>query len=178
MNLEILINSCIKKNSKAQSVLYEQYKDTLFAISLKYCTNKEEAQDNLQDSFLEILKNIKNYKNKGSFEGWMKRITINKAINKHKKSIQTKSLEDKVIKTEEITIDEVNKIPLTVILNFIQKLPNQYRLVFNLYELDDYKHNEISELLSISVGTSKSNLFRAKQILKVKIEEYKKTNNI
>lgn len=177
MDLEKLINSCIKKNSKAQSVLYEKYKDTLFAISLKYCTNREEAQDNLQDSFLEVLKTIKNFKNKGSFEGWMKRITINKAIDKYKKSIKTNTVIDENFQTEKEEISSIDEIPLAIILKFIQELPNQYRLVFNLYELDDYAHKEISELLAISVGTSKSNLSRAKQILKDKIKAYKKVSH-
>lgn len=172
MNLENLIKSCRKGNINAQSILYQKYKDTLFSISLKYCRNKEEAKDNLQDTFLEIFQNIKNYKNKGSFEGWIKRIAINKAIDRYKKQVQLNSLDNYTIKNEEVLIDDIEKIPLSVILMFIQKLPNQYRFVFNLYELDNYSHNEIAKLLSISVGTSKSNLFRAKKILKSNIEKY------
>ena len=146
----------------------------LFTISLKYCRNIEEAEDNLQDTFLEIFKNIKNFKSKGTFEGWLKRIAINKAIDKYKKSIKSETIEYHLLKTDEIIVDDINEIPLSIILNFIQQLPNKYRLVFNLYELDNYSHTEISELLSISVNTSKSNLFRAKEKLKLKIEEYQK----
>lgn len=174
MNLEKHIQNCAKGNIKSQYILYENYKDVLYSISLKYCRNKEEAQDNLQDTFLEIFKNVKKFKNKGSFEGWIKRIAINKAIDKYKKSIKTKTIENHVLKTDEITVEHINEIPLSTILNFIQQLPDQYRLVFNLYELDNYSHAEISELLSISVNTSKSNLFRAKKNLKLKIEEYQK----
>ena len=177
MNLEIIINSCIKKNINAQSVLYEKYKDTLFVLSLKYCTTREEAQDNLQDSFIEIFKNIKKFKNKGSFEGWMKRITINKAIDKHKKSIKTNTTIDEDSLTSADETNDIEEIPLPIILKMIQELPNQYRFVFNLYELDDYSHKEISELLSISLGTSKSNLSRAKQILRDKIKVYKNVSH-
>ena len=177
MNLEQLIRNCVKGNVESQSVLYQKYKDTLFAISLKYCLSREEAQDNLQDSFIEIFKTIKKYKNKGSFEGWMKRITINKAIDKYKKSIKSNSTINENFLTEEEEIESIEEIPLAKILHFIQELPNQYRLVFNLYELDDYSHREISELLTISIGTSKSNLSRAKKVLKENIKEYKKESN-
>ncbi len=178
MNQEELIKYCKKKDRNAQSLLYEKYKGLLYNISLKYCTSKEEAQDNLQDTFLEIYKNIGTYKNQGSFEGWMKKITIFKAINKYKKSIKTNKSIDDIHLTNDIKVDEnyLNNIPLQIILKFIQELPNRYRLVFNLYELDNYSHNEISKLLSISVGTSKSNLFRAKQLLKNKINQYQNTD--
>ncbi|KAB1157346.1 sigma-70 family RNA polymerase sigma factor [Tenacibaculum aiptasiae] len=172
MNLEEVIKNCKKKNREAQAILYNNYKDSLYSLSLKYCTNKEEAQDNLQDTFLYIFQNIKSYKNKGSFEGWMKRIAINKAIDRYKKSIQMAPIENYSFKNEDVFIENINEIPLSIILKFIQKLPNQYRLVFNLYELDNFSHNDISNMLTISVGTSKSNLFRAKKILKGNIQQY------
>lgn len=174
MKLEKLIKSCAKGDINAQSIIYDKYKDSLFSISLKYCTTKEEAKDNLQDTFLDIFLNIKKYKHKGSFEGWMKRIAINKAIDRYKKSLKTNPIENFNIESEEILIDNIEEIPLEIILSFVQNLPNQYRLVFNLYELDNYSHKEIAELLSISTGTSKSNLFRAKKILKDNIEQYQK----
>lgn len=139
-------------------------------LCLKYCKNKEEAQDNLQDSFIEIFDKITSYKGMGSFEGWMKRITIHKAIDKYKKiqpiniDINNDILEDTNIDNEVLEV-----IPLHDILNHIQELPPRYRLVFNLYELDQYTHKDIAELLNISINTSKSNLHRAKHILKQKI---------
>ncbi|WGH74951.1 RNA polymerase sigma factor [Tenacibaculum tangerinum] len=174
MDLERLIYLCKKRDLKAQAILYKEYKDFLFVLSLKYCKNREEAQDNIQDAFIEIFKSIHKFKDKGSFEGWMKRITINKAIDKYKKSIKTNTIIHEHNLSEDIEVTNIDETPLPTILKFIQELPNQYRLVFNLYELDDYSHKEISKLLLISVGTSKSNLFRAKQILKSKIEEYRK----
>lgn len=169
MNTDHLIKGCKKNNLKAQEELYNLYKDVLFSLCLKYCKNREEAKDNLQDAFIEIFKSIKKYKNKGSFEGWLKRITINKAIDKYKKEaplnviINDDILRDTTIDSEDFTV------PMHAILSSIQELPDRYRLVFNLYELDNYSHKEIAGLLKISESTSKSNLHRAKCILKKKL---------
>ncbi|WP_460217929.1 RNA polymerase sigma factor [Psychroserpens sp. MEBiC05023] len=170
MNLEQLIKACKKQNIKAQSQLYQKYKDDLFTLCLKYCRNKEEAQDNLQESFLDIFSTIKSYKGQGSFEGWMKRITINKAIDTYKKDkhINIEINNDILIDTN-FEASKLDSIPLDTILKHIQELPTQYRLVFNLYELDNYSHKDISKLLNISIGTSKSNLHRAKHILQSKM---------
>lgn len=182
MTQDKLIKNCIHKNPKAQKELYNLYKDTLYNLCLKYCKNKSEAEDNLHDAFITIFKKIGNYKNKGSFEGWMKRITINMAIDTYKKNGYTNEILDNQL-ADDITIDEDKfSAPLETILGTIQELPNQYRIVFNLYELDNFTHKEISNLLNISIGTSKSNLHRAKSILKNKIKElnvldFNKTNN-
>ncbi|WP_366519366.1 RNA polymerase sigma factor [uncultured Dokdonia sp.] len=164
-----LIDKCKKSDRQSQQILYNTYKDRLFALCLKYCKNRAEAEDNLQDSFIKIFQSIKTYSGKGSFEGWMKRITINKAIDRYKKEPFIESITDQHLK-EETTIDiDETSISLQQMLALIQELPSRYRLVFNLYELDNHTHVEISEILGISVGTSKSNLHRAKIILKEKI---------
>lgn len=178
MNLEELIKSCQKQNSKAQEELYHLYKKTLFVLCLKYCQNEAEAEDNLHNAFIEIFTNIKQYKGSGSFEGWMKRITINKAIDSYKKSYQLVSVSDKIFPDTEIEEQELNEFSLDYILSLVQALPNQYRLVFSLYELDDYSHAEIAEMLEISVGTSKSNLHRAKMILKEQLKANKTVHTI
>lgn len=175
--LEKLIEGCKSKKLKAQSSLYKMYREQFFVLSLKYCKNRQEAQDNLQDSFLEIFKKIDKYTGAGSFEGWMKRIVINKAIDKYKKEMLTTSIHDKMQLEISTDIEEELNISLDEILNSIQQLPSKYRLVFNLYVMDEYSHKEISELLSISTGTSKSNLHRAKLILKKDIQEIKKGNH-
>ena len=137
-------------------------------LCLKYCANATEAEDNLHNAFIEIFTNIKKFDNKGSFEGWIKRITINKAIDSYKKTYQLVPIKDDF--EDEVFIQENDlNCSLDEMLMLIQELPAQYRLVFNLYELDDYSHHEIAQMLSISEGTSKSNLHRAKQILKDKI---------
>lgn len=173
MNLEEIIIGCKKQSIPHQKELYLLYSKTLFNLSLKYCTSFTEAEDNLHDSFMEIYSNINQFKNTGTFEGWIKRITINKAISKYKKKTNFKTIDDN-INIEDTTIEfEENNITLEDLLNLIQKLPNQYRLIFNLYELDNYSHKEIAALLNISKGTSKSNLSKAKGILKKNILEFK-----
>lgn len=150
-----------------------RYKDTLYFLSLKYCRNVNEAEDNVQDTFITIFKTLKKYNGKGSFEGWIKRIAINKAIDKFKINTHFKD-ECEVHYKEDTYVDTNNFTPnLEHILNAIQELPNQYRIVFNLYQLDNYSHKEIAKLLNITESTSKSNYHRAKQILKLKLSTYK-----
>ncbi len=169
MDLKKLIKKCQKNNRNAQSELFHLYKDVLFSLSLKYCKNYTEAEDNLQDTFITIFKKINQYNFKGSFDGWVKRIAINKAIDKYKKS-STPALQIDENRVADTTIEpEMVDFRLDELLVFIQELPDQYRLVFSLYELDNYSHKEIATMLNISEGTSKSNLHRAKVLLKTKI---------
>lgn len=143
---------------------------------MKYSCNREQAQDTLQESFLIIYSTINKYKGTGSFEGWMKRIVINQSISSFKKEIKFNVVinEDRP-ESVEVDSDTINTVPLDVILAKIQELPDRYRLVFNLHEMDNYSHKEISEILSISEGTSKSNLHRAKKILKKKLSKWNLT---
>ena len=168
MDLAQLIKACIAQNRKAQEELYHRYKNVLFVLSLKYCRNETEAEDNLHNAFIEIFSKMDRYKGNGSFEGWMKRITINKAIDSYKKTVHLLPVYDEIIEDTSVN-DQDMDIPLDYLLSVIQELPNQYRLVFCLYELDDYPHKEIAEMLSITESTSKSNLHKAKAILKEKI---------
>lgn len=173
MSLDEIIIGCKKQSIPHQKELYQIYSKPLFNLSLKYCTSFTEAEDNLHDSFMEIFQSIDKFKDIGSFEGWMKRITINKAIHKFKKRTNFKTVDlHSNIEDSEIDLTE-NELGLETLLNLIQELPNQYRLVFNLYELDDFSHKEIAKLLNISEGTSKSNLSKAKAILKKNILEFK-----
>ena len=169
MDINELIAGCIKQNSIAQEALYNLYKDRLYVLCLKYCANQAEAEDNLHNAFIAIFTTIKKYNNTGSFEGWIKRITINKAIDSYKKNYNLTPLRDDLSEDTEIDENEMN-LSADEILALVQELPNQYRVVFCLYELDDYSHHEIATMLSISEGTSKSNLHRAKVILKEKIK--------
>jgi RNA polymerase sigma-70 factor (ECF subfamily) len=155
----------------AQTQVYQLFSDKLFALCLKYSRNYQDAEDTLQDSFLVIFDRIKQYKNKGSFEGWLKRITINTALQKYreKSPLQlVKEVPDIDGGEEEILDNTVFSVD--ILLGFIQKLPDRYRLVFNLYVLDNYSHQEIAKLLNISEGTSKSNLSRGRKILKQQLE--------
>lgn len=177
MKLEEIIQRCIKGDRTSQKELYYHYKNDLFQLSLKYCSCLSDAEDNLQDSFIEIFSSIKKYNNKGSFEGWMKRITINKAIDKYKKSIKN-NINKPYLFINEPSFDEDECIDISVseILELVQNLPNQYRIVFNLYQLEGNSHKEIASLLNISEGTSKSNYHRAKLILREEITIMQKKN--
>jgi len=170
MGLEQLIIKCKKNNRKAQGELYTCMRRKLFTLCLKYSKNYAESEDNLQDAFLTIFSKIKQYNGNGSFEGWMKRIVINTALQRYRKASVLDVIKDDVLE-EEIVEVEVDQVPLDFLLEIIQQLPDKYRLVFNLYVLDGFSHKEIAEMLNVSVGTSKSNLSRARNILKEKIEE-------
>lgn len=172
-----LIAQCIKNNRTAQNELFRKYKDALYFTSLKYCRNEADAEDNLHDAFITIFQKLKSFKNKGSFEGWMRRITIYKAIDKYKsKKPLNIELKDDILE-EEVTVENEANLTLHQLLALIQNLPDQYRLVFNLYQMDGFSHKEIASLLNISEGTSKSNYHRAKLILREKIIEINESLN-
>jgi len=170
--LNELIEKCKEEDIKAQGELYKLYSTKLYSICLKYSRNVAEAQDNLQDAFLTIFKNINQFKHKGSFEGWMKRITVNTVLQKYRKERYFEIVNDQLADEPEPEIEDEH-LSLDFLLKLVQELPDRYRLVFNLYVLDDYSHQEIADMIGITVGTSKSNLARARMILKTKIEENK-----
>ena len=169
MILEQLIHECTKNNTKAQEQLYHLLAPKLFAVCLKYSRSYEEAQDNLQESILLIFEKIGQYKNSGSFEGWAKRVVINYVLQQYRNQKVFEIISEKIPDTDEVEIEDEN-ISIEFLTKIIQELPDRYRLVFNLYVMDDYSHKEIAEMLGINIGTSKSNLARAKAILKDKIE--------
>jgi RNA polymerase sigma factor (sigma-70 family) len=178
LTLDELIIQCKQQNASAQGELYRRYSGILFSICLKYSPNYVEAEDSLQDAFITIFKKIAQFKDKGSFEGWMKRITVNTVLQKYrKKRVFDIHREDQIEdEADDVSIDD-DGIPLDYLLEIIQQLPDRYRLVFTMYVLDDYQHKEIAEMLGISDGTSKSNLARARAILQSKIEAYQQAKN-
>ncbi|RKS55444.1 RNA polymerase sigma-70 factor (ECF subfamily) [Gillisia mitskevichiae] len=169
MSLEKLIHNCKKQDIKAQEQLYRLYANKLFAVCLKYSNSYQQAEDNLQDGFIIIFDKIKQYQDKGSFEGWMKRVMINNTLQKYRKQTVFEIVNEEHLKEPEIEIDD-ELVSVDYLLKIIQELPDRYRQVFNFYALDGFSHKEIAELMQISVGTSKSNLARARMILKEKIE--------
>lgn len=175
MTLQELIQRCKQQDIKAQGALYRQYSSVLFGICLKYSPNYTEAEDSLQDAFITIFSRIEQYKGKGSFEGWMKRITVNTVLQKYRKKKIYDIPNEEQLEAEDVEVVD-DGIPLDYLLQIIQELPDRYRLVFNLYVMDGYSHKEIAEMLDISDGTSKSNLARARVILKTKIEAYRERN--
>jgi RNA polymerase sigma-70 factor (ECF subfamily) len=161
LSLPILIQGCVEKNTKSQEQLYQLYAGKLFAVCLKYSKSYAEAQDNLQEGFLLIFDKIG-------------RVMINHVLQQYRKTTYLELVND-VVDDAEAEIDDDN-VSLEFLLKIVQELPDRYRLVFNLYVLDDYSHKEISEMLDISIGTSKSNLARAKMILKEKIDKNNQNN--
>tara|TARA_R110002033_G_scaffold93809_3_gene143025 strand:- start:833 stop:1378 length:546 start_codon:yes stop_codon:yes gene_type:complete len=177
VSLDKLIKNCIKQDAQAQSQLYKQFASKLFSVCLKYSKNYAQAEDNLHDAFITIFSKIEQYNNKGSFEGWLKRIAINTSLQRYREDVGVYDITNEG-NIEDVSVDiNEDDVSIDYLLKIIQELPDRYRLVFNLYVLDGYSHVEISELINISTGTSKSNLARARLILKDKIEDYNANSN-
>jgi RNA polymerase sigma-70 factor (ECF subfamily) len=172
LDLEELIYNCKKGKRHAQAELYRRYSGILFGMCLKYSKNKAEAEDNLHDSFMTIFSKIDQYSFQGSFEGWIKRITVNTVLQKYRKEQYLDVVSENMGDEPDLEVEQTD-VSLSTLLGYIQELPTKYRLTFNLYVLDGYSHKEISEMLGTSTGTSKSNLARAKMILREKIEKEK-----
>ena len=171
-NLDKIVERCKKGDRKSGEQLYNMFSAKMFAICIQYSKSREEAEDNLQDGFIKILESIRQYTGKGSFEGWMKRIFINTALEKYRKNRSLQVVEEVPEVMDEDDIDDNLSIPSDVLFEFVNQLPEKYRLVFNLYVMENMQHKEIAAMLGISDGTSKSNLARAKDILKKKINAY------
>jgi RNA polymerase sigma factor (sigma-70 family) len=166
--LQTLIDGCLKKDRFSQRKIYEVYSSGMMTLCLRYSKNREEAEEVMHDGFLQMYKYIGQFKNKGSFEGWLRRIMINCALQRYRrKSI----LDYQVSLTEDhqLLVGEFNPdigLGEKEMIRMIQALPPACRIVFNLYVFEGMKHHEIATLLNISEGTSKSNLYDARSILK------------
>ena len=173
MSLDQLIKKCKLQDRKAQEELYRRYSGKLFLLCLKYSGDPQQAQDTLQDGFLKIFENLNQYSGTGSFEGWMSRIIINTALKKFRDQTVYLSIEEDIIadSEEDFLVDE-EQVELSELIRFIQELPERYRHVFNLYVMEGYSHQEISGMLKISPGTSKSNLARARLKLQQSVEAH------
>ena len=170
MGLDQLINDCKNNDTKAQEQLYNLFSSKMFSVCLKYSRNYAEAEDNLQDGFLIIFKKIEQFNFKGSFEGWIKRIMVNNVLQQYRNATYMEIVTDDIAEEVEVELENEN-VSLDYLMKIIQELPDRYRLVFNLYVIDGYSHKEIADMLEITTGTSKSNLARARLILKEKIEK-------
>ncbi len=170
-NIEQIIDKCKKGDTKAAEALYKLYAAKMFAVCIRFSKNRAEAEDSLQDGFIKIFDSIKQFAGKGSFEGWMKRIFINICLEKYRKE-QSVQLVEELPEYEDTDIDANIIIPTDILQKFVEELPERYRLVFNLYVIEDMQHKDIAVALGITEGTSKSNLARARDILKRKVKEY------
>lgn len=175
-----IIRLCKEKDKTAQKQLYDIYSPILFGICLRYGTDYDDAEDILQKAFIKILIKIKQYREEGSFEGWMKRIVVNTAIShyhKNKRHRQNYDIDDMTQAPDDFITENnygTDEFTQEELLKVIQSLPEGYRTVFNMYAIEGYKHKEIAEMLDININTSKSQYSRAKRILQQKLEVLKK----
>jgi len=167
-----IINGCLNKDRKMQEILYHRFSSKMFTVCLRYCKDTEDAQDLLQDGFVKIFKNLDKYRGEGSFEGWIRRIFVNTSIEHFRRSVKNFPVtEMKEISIEDASWNALDNLAEKEIIKMIQELSPGYRQVFNMYVIEGYSHRDISEILGVSEGTSKSQLARAKAILKKMVEE-------
>jgi RNA polymerase sigma factor (sigma-70 family) len=166
-----IIEGCKANKRDLQKALYQRYSAKMMMVCLRYTKNREEAEDVLQDGFVKLFSNIKQFNGAGSFEGWIRRIIVNTALEAIRKKKMDFSSDDinNLGNTQISEYDAVSNIALKDLLALIRELPNGCQVIFNLYVIEGYNHKEIAEKLAISEGTSKSQLSRAKQLLQEKI---------
>lgn len=181
MEIQELINGCKHWNKKAQNELYDTYAPRLFAVCMRYFPDRDNACDVLQESMIKIYKNIGSFSHLDdhAFYFWMKRITVNTALNYIRDNIKSKLNTDIEHFENEFTDennadfsqydDMIEYIGSQKLFNLIQELPVGYRTVFNLFVVEDFNHKEIAEQLDITVNTSKTQLFKARKMLMSKI---------
>lgn len=170
-----IITQCLNNNRQAQFKLYEKYSPAMFGVCLRYAKNSTDAEDILQEGFIKVFRYLKDYSGRGSFEGWIRKIMVNSALNFYKR----KNLISKGVDPEDaqhylpinFNNDALSKMDHEELLKLIRKLPEGYRTVFNLNIIEGYSHKEIGSLMKISVNTSKSQLSRARSSLKRKVTE-------
>jgi RNA polymerase sigma-70 factor (ECF subfamily) len=168
---EQLIDKCLKKDRFAESILYKKYSAKLFGICLRYAKNYTDAEDILQEGFIKVFKYLKDFRNEGHFEGWMRKIMVTTAINYYKrKNLLNMDVDLEYLNVPSVALpDAISKLSNEELLSIIQELPDGYRMVFNLNSIEGYTHKEISEIMKISVNTSKSQLSRARNTLQNKL---------
>lgn len=177
-----LISGCISGDRKMQRELYERYSAKMFGVCLRYAGSTEEAEDILQEGFIKVFRKIGSYRGEGSFEGWIRRIFVNTAIEQFRRKTYMQPITEREENTVEATyLSVLDNLAEKDIIKLVQQLSPGYRTVFNMYVVEGYTHRQIAEALGISEGTSKSQLSRAKIILqdlvKKHIEKKKEARN-
>ncbi len=170
-HLEDIIEGCKKGKRKSQEQLYKSFAGKMFAVCLYYSGNRMEAEDFLHNGFIKVFENIKQYRGKGVFEAWMRKIFMHTALEKYRQKKQFVDLEEELLDSPSADVQEdaLSQLSTQELIIHIQNLSPAYRLVFNLFALEGYSHKEIAKMLAISEGTSKSNLSRARRILQNKL---------
>ena len=171
--LHKVVRGCQENNPGAQRELYDMFKSKMFGVCLRYAGNYHDAEDILQEGFMKVFEKINQYGFKGAFEGWIRKIMVNTALEKYRMHFQAVSIHENQTEIDHEAEKELaTDIEVNELLQIIQDLTPRYRVVFNLYALEGYTHKEISDMLQISEGTSKSNLSRARAILQEKVNKY------
>lgn len=167
-----ILSGCINGDRSSQEKLYKLHASKMFAVCLRYCGDYNTAKDILQDGYIKVFENIKQYGAKGSLEGWIRRIIVNTALERFRKN-KVILLVDQIPEMPENDTNEETEMDVSMsdMMLLIQNLPSQYRMVFNLYVFENFSHSEIADKLGIAEGSSKSNLSRARAILQQKIKE-------
>lgn len=171
-----IIRRCKRGDRKAQEAVYNLLAPKMYAVSLRYCANAEEAKDVLHDGFVTVFTKIKQFQSVGSFEGWVRKIIVNQALERYRNHSKLPIMEPIDEKSIQLVAEvepewDAQQLSENDLLAMIDELPQQYKIVFNLYAIDGLSHKEISEALGIAEGTSRSNLLRARNILQKKIND-------
>lgn len=166
-----LIKGCLRDDARCQREVFQRYAGTMMVVCLRYARHRLEAEDLLQEAFIRVFDNLHRFEFKGSFEGWIRRIVINTAL----KNFQRKQYSQEQIGLEHVPETSQEPVAYTQLgeqelLAMIAKLPEGYRLIFNLYAIEGYSHKEIAEALNIQESTSRSQLLKARKLLQSQIE--------
>ncbi len=170
-----IIKGCINGDKKSQEALYGRFSSKMMGVCLRYAKDYHNAEDLLQEGFIKVFVNMHKYRGDGSFEGWLRRIFVNTAIEHYRKNVHLyplSELNNFEVKSEEVSAD--SKIAADDLLGMLQQLSAGYRTIFNLYAIEGYSHKEIASELNISEGTSKSQLARARALLQKMVNSYEK----
>ena len=171
--LNNIVRGCQENKPEAQRELYDMFKTKMFGTCLRYAGNYEDAQDILQEGFIKVFEKIRQFGFKGAFEGWIRRVMVNTALEKYRLHYRQVPVDDNITDVAYADNQDISaEIDAGELIRIIQELTPRYRVVFNLYALEGFSHKEISEMLKISEGTSKSNLSRARAILQEKVNKY------
>ncbi|TVP48801.1 MAG: sigma-70 family RNA polymerase sigma factor [Mongoliibacter sp.] len=167
-----LLRGCLRAERKAQQQLYEQYSGKFLAICIRYVKDRDLAEDVMIEGFMKIFEKLTQFEEKGSFEGWMKRIIVTQSLLtlRNNKNLNMEVTMDSTLQVAD-TIYELKHLETAELMELIKELPVGYRTVFNLYAVEGYSHAEIADLLGITESTSKSQLNRARNVLKQKIAD-------
>jgi RNA polymerase sigma factor (sigma-70 family) len=168
-----LIKGCLENDRRMQQELYNRFAPKMYGVCLRYTGNGDDAQDVLQDGFVKVFRKLDSFRSEGSFEGWIRRVFVNTAIEHFRRKHYMQPVTEREENTlESKTLTALDGLSEKDILKLVQQLAPGYRAVFNLYVVEGYSHKEIGEMLDITEGTSKSQLSRAKVILQDMIKQH------